>query len=63
MDNTESVYLEAARKLIREHGYLEARQLCIQWRDMNSPGTISFMFHNVTLKHIERAATVGKLDD
>jgi hypothetical protein len=57
VDKSESIYMEAARKLIAKHGYLEARRLCAQWRDMNSPGTISFMFHNVTLKHVER---IGK---
>ena len=50
-----SVWLESAQKMIRDYGHAEARRLCIQWRDMNSPGTASFAFHNATLKHIECA--------
>ena len=59
----ESIWLEQARQMIRTHGYVEARRLCMKYRDMNSSGTASFSFHNAVLKHIDRAATVGRLND
>lgn len=57
----DSIWMDAAYKLVREYGYAKAKQLCIQWRNDNSPGTASFAFHNATLKALERLATVGEL--
>lgn len=53
---SKSIYEESASLLITKHGYLEARRKCIQWRDMNSPGTFSFADHNAVLKALVKMA-------
>ena len=58
-----NIWEESARKMVQKHGYIEAKRLCVQYRDMNSEGTPSFAFHNATLKALNRFATVGKLSD
>lgn len=61
MSTTKNAYRESARHAIRLHGYREAQRLTLRWRDMSSPGTASFAFHNAVLKEINLAATVGPL--
>jgi hypothetical protein len=54
--------LEAARGMIREHGYLEALRLSEEMRDKSSPGTTTFAIWNATVKQIKLAATIGRLE-
>ena len=56
------MFLESAREMIRTHGYVEAKRICIQARDMNSAGTASYAFHNAVLKQINLAATCGRIE-
>jgi hypothetical protein len=48
-----SVYLDTARRMLRDFGKGRAKRLCIQNRDQNSPSTESYRFHNAVLKAIE----------
>lgn len=50
----ETLWQEAARDMVKEYGYWKAKQKCIQWRDMNAQGTVSFAYHQATLKEIEK---------
>lgn len=59
---SDSLWLEAARAMIRAHGYSEAKRLCMQYRDMNATGTASYAFHNAVLRQINLAATCGKVE-
>lgn len=49
----DSVWREAAQKLLDTVGYHKARQQTIRARNENSPGTASFAFHNAVLKQLE----------
>ncbi len=51
-----SVWRESAEKMIALYGVDEARARCIKHRNMNSPSTPSYSFHNATLKQIEQIA-------
>lgn len=48
-----SVYLDTARRMIRDFGKARAKRECIRSRDQNSPSTVSYQFHNAVLKAIE----------
>lgn len=60
---TKSVYEDHAFKLVRQYGYTEALRICAKDRDNNSPGSVSFAFHQAVMKYLRRFATVGALDD
>lgn len=56
-----SVWREHASFMIRKYGYAEAKRRCRESINMNSTGTASSAFHVATMKEIELAATVGKV--
>lgn len=51
----------SAFELVRKHGFIEAQRLCAQWRDMNAPGTASFVLHNEVCRQLADFATVGAM--
>ena len=63
MTELESMFVTSAKSVLRrfDGDYVEARRQLIRWRDDNSEGTPSFMFHNVTLKTLERLKASGEV--
>jgi hypothetical protein len=50
-----------AFEMVRKHGFVEAKRLAKEHRDMSSEGTMSFALHNAVYKQICEFATVGAM--
>ena len=51
----------AAFEMVRQYGFVDAKARAEQLRDMNSPGTASFCYHNQICKWMHNFATAGTM--
>lgn len=54
MSYDDTVWYDQANKMLLRYGYAVSRRKLITARDSNSPGTVSYAFHNATLKALEK---------